>query len=147
MIPLGQYPPLAPGDPIHRQRQSRSDRLHPAPERFRTRRFDGEVRVVSLQRVVRETKISPLASERKRAFDRMHDRYGSQRGHPGDNPKGDVRRNWSTEYLPSPMSHGGGIGSLLPSHRVRDSSIARRRHVARGANVDWWSKSGASAAR
>jgi hypothetical protein len=66
-------------DPIHRERKPRADRHHPAPERFVIARFDDQVRVVALQRVLDEPKRRTLRAGGECALDGTDDRLRPKR--------------------------------------------------------------------
>jgi len=48
-------------DPVHRSRKSRGDRLHSAAERLLSSRFDDQMEMVALDRVVADPEMTPLA--------------------------------------------------------------------------------------
>lgn len=63
MVAIGDHPPLRPPHhPVHRERQPRPNRHHPAPERMLILRFDDQVGVIPEQRVVHEPKLGAVAS-------------------------------------------------------------------------------------
>jgi len=79
MKPIRQYRPATAEHAMHRPRDPRADRLHPAREILRRRRFDDQVHVVALDRVVRDTKAPAIAGDAHRPLERAHEATTPQR--------------------------------------------------------------------
>jgi len=62
----------APEDAVHRTREPRTDRLHPACERVPGIRLDDEVCVIALERVMEHAKIAPLARAAEASVELAH---------------------------------------------------------------------------
>jgi len=58
---------------VHREGQARRDGLHPASELVLSLRFDDEMSVVALQRVVKNPKRAPLAAHSQSALKLPHE--------------------------------------------------------------------------
>ncbi len=85
-------PPRAVEGAVHRPRQTRGHRLHAVPQRLLCRRFHQQVHVVSLDRVVNDAEIPPLARLAQTAAEDLQEAPASERGQPYADPKGHVRR-------------------------------------------------------
>src|SRR5262245_13454996 len=68
-----EHGPAPTARAIHRSRQPRCDALHPARERVFAMRLDDQMRVVSLERVVRDAEAALLARLRERAAPLAHE--------------------------------------------------------------------------
>ncbi len=90
MIALGDDGSGPVRNPIHRTRKPRADRHHPAPEREMITRFDDEMRMVPLQRVVHEPKIAALTPVPEGPLDLVHDWHRPQRRNAATHANGHV---------------------------------------------------------
>ena len=69
VVAVGEYRTVATHHAIHGARQASTDGLHPASERVAVPRFDDEMRVVALKRVVHQAKARALAPLLEGSFD------------------------------------------------------------------------------
>ena len=69
VIAVAQHLPTTPSDSVHGSRKPRAERLHPAREIARARRFDDQVHVIRLKRVVNDTESPPVTTLAKRALE------------------------------------------------------------------------------
>ena len=72
VVAIREHTPGTPERSVHPARKAGGKRLHPAPERLAPVRFDDEVRMIALDRVVDDAKRASLATLRERTLDRSH---------------------------------------------------------------------------
>ena len=77
-----EHRPAAPADAVHGAREAGADALHAARERLLALRLDDQVRVVALERVVRDAEAAALARLGQRAPP-LADERARRRGTPG----------------------------------------------------------------
>ena len=77
MVAAVEHAPTASGHSVHRAREACADRFHAAPEGVAIVRFDDQVRVVALQRVVDEAEPRTGAAVGEGPLDRADDRHGA----------------------------------------------------------------------
>lgn len=92
-------------DAIRGPRQSRSDRLHAAPQGRRAICFHKKVDVVGLKRVVDHAEVTLLARMPKGAFHLAHEPDRTERWNVAAYPQRDVARMSSLERDASEMGH------------------------------------------
>ena len=78
VITIGKHATRASCDAIDGACQPRADRFHAAPERRAILRFDDQVSMIALQRVVHEPEARPDASVGERALDLADDPHRSE---------------------------------------------------------------------
>lgn len=78
MVPVGENAAVPLRDAVHGARDPCPDRFHAAPKRVTVGRFDDEMGVIALERVVREAKSGSRAACGKAALELAHDRDGAQ---------------------------------------------------------------------
>ena len=135
VIALRQYGSTMLGHPVDRTRESRPDALHPAPQRRLVSRFDDEVRMVSLKRVLHQAKPGPLAPDGKRATDLVHDRHRPERRHPFARAQRDVRRQRPTELFPRKMPYQGLGPGFRPAPRARATPPRSKSSICLGTSL------------
>lgn len=79
VVPLDEHRTPPARDPVDGAGQPRADRLHPAAERRGIVRFDDQVGMGVLQRIVHEPEARTVATGRERTLDLVDDRYRSKR--------------------------------------------------------------------
>jgi len=88
---------------VQRSGDACTDRHHPAAERVGVARFDEEVCVRVLERVVDEAKVAARADSSEAMLEPVHERDGSQGRKPRTELHGHVGREASGEALPAAM--------------------------------------------
>jgi len=78
VIPPVEHRSPPPEDPVHRSREARGDALHAACESRRVRRFDQEVDVIVLDRVVNDAEVGSFRTSAKGALQFPHQSHASQ---------------------------------------------------------------------
>ena len=86
---------------VHGERNSGTDGLHPPPERDVILRFDDQVQVISLDRVVDEPKAQPRATGCKALAQCLHEAARAERGQPFPDPHRDECRRCAVEPFAS----------------------------------------------
>ncbi len=126
VIAVRQHPPAPPHRAVHGERESRADRRHAARERCTIVRFHDQVRVIALQRIVRQPKARPRAPAGEGALDRADDRDGSQRRNAGEHAERDVRRK-CPELRSGSMRQTRGRSALTSGTAATAAPAARSR--------------------
>lgn len=80
VVPVRKNGAVPASNAIDGARQSCADRHHAAPERDAVPRLDDQVRMIALERVVREAKVATLAAVREGTLDLVNDPYRPERG-------------------------------------------------------------------
>jgi hypothetical protein len=88
--PRGDHRSAATERPVHRARDAGAKGHHAATESLGIHRFDEEMRVRGLQRVVHEAEVAAVAGCREAAFERADEGHGSQRWESGEKLDGHV---------------------------------------------------------
>ena len=102
-----------PCDSIHGTREARAEGHHAAAERSAIDRFDDQVRVIALQRMLHEAEAGTDASGAERALDLTHHRDRAQRGKAGTKPQRDVRGKFPKDFTRA-MTQLWAITARLP---------------------------------
>ena len=91
MIAVGEDAPAALGEAVHRARHTGAEGLHAATECVAVRRFDDQVGVIALERVVREPKSRTRTTGSEAPLQLAHDRDRTERRQIGPQPQRHVR--------------------------------------------------------
>jgi hypothetical protein len=100
---VGEDLPGSPENPIHGPREARHDGLEPTGEIRRTRRFDQQMHVVDLHRVVDHPEAPAFPHFAPASLELGEEPSGPKRGDVPVNPEGDVAGIPSGERRPSPV--------------------------------------------
>ncbi len=100
MVSTVKNRPPAPVDPVHGSREPSRDRLHAPPQGLLSSRFDDQVSMRPLERVVHHSKLPALARIPERPSELPDEPAFSQRGHATPDAKRDVTRVVSSNRLP-----------------------------------------------
>jgi hypothetical protein len=92
VIPIAQHGTVQPKGGVHQPREASTKRLHPAPELIGTVRFDHEVRVIRLDRILDHAKVASDVQRPKRAFELPHEAALAQRRKSDSNLQRHERR-------------------------------------------------------
>jgi hypothetical protein len=90
VIAVAQHLPTTAGDSIHRSRKSRTERLHAAREISHARRFNDQVHVIRLKRVVNDTESPAVATLAERALELADETYRAERRDVSSDAQRDV---------------------------------------------------------
>lgn len=90
VIAIAQHAPATARDPVHGSREPSTERLHAAREISRARRFDDEVNVIRLERVVNDTESRSVAEFAEGALELADETGGAERGNVAADSQGDV---------------------------------------------------------
>jgi hypothetical protein len=90
VVAVGEHGTRAPKNPVHGSREPRTERLHGATESLSAFGLDDQMRVIPLEGVMDEAKISAFVRARERTLELPHDSHRSQRGHIVPNLQCDV---------------------------------------------------------
>ena len=105
VIALEEHRPGAPERPVHRAREPRRKRHHPAPERLPIVGLDDQMRVIVLDRVVDEPEVAALAGLAERRLHLAHDAAVAKRLDPAPHLQRDERRQPRIDPVARPMAH------------------------------------------
>jgi hypothetical protein len=97
VVAVGEDGTGASRDAIYRARNARADGFHAAAEHVAIARLDDEMRVISLQGIVHETKAGTRACDSEAPLELVYDCCGAERRHVGAHPQGDVCRQRRSE--------------------------------------------------
>jgi hypothetical protein len=111
---LGEDRAAATVRPVQRARDTGAERHHAARERRRVGRFDEEVRVRGLQRVVHEAEVTAVAGRREAALERANERDGAQGREAGQKLNGHVCWKAGNDAL-APTMPDASVGPALAS--------------------------------
>jgi hypothetical protein len=100
-----EHRPAAAAHPVHGAREPGTDAHHAARECFLAVRFDDQVRMVSLQRVVRDAEVPTLFRLRQRAPPLMDQAAAPQRGHARAHAQRDVNGALNRNRASLPVEH------------------------------------------
>ena len=131
VIPIREHLPGAPERAVHREREERRDRLHPAPERLHALRLDDQVRVIVLDRVVDEPHLLPHAAAPKRGLDLPRDVGIAQRGKPRNHAQRDVARMLARERIALLVGHARVLALRPPGILVPTIELQSECHLLR----------------
>jgi len=79
MVAIRQHRPNALEDPVHRPREARADGLHATRRGVTVGRFDEQVHVIRLQRVVHHPEVSTLRGVAEAVLEDANERGGTER--------------------------------------------------------------------
>lgn len=88
MVAIREHGTRTPENPVHGSGEPCSDRLHPAPKRAFVVRFDDQVGVIPLERVVDKPEPLPVTRSGERALDLADDANRAKRGNAVAYPEG-----------------------------------------------------------
>ena len=97
---------------VHGERDSRADGLHPPPERDVILRFDDQVQVVSLDRVVHEPKARPGATGGKALTQCCNEAIRAERRQTSPDPHSDERRHCAAEPFAADVMYDRSLRGL-----------------------------------
>ena len=126
MVTVGENAAAPTGDAIDGVGEARADRHHAASEGVLVARFDNQMRVIALERVVDQAEPGPDAAGSKRALDRMDDRHCPKRWQTRSNPDRDVCRHGFAERLPSGVRQPGIRARLATGAGTATAPTPRR---------------------
>lgn len=115
MVPIGQHRPTTAEDPVRSACEPRADRDHPAAQQRRSVRFDEEMHVIALQRVVDESEPFALARRRHADLELTHEPRRAKRWDVGTNAYRHVCGVTRGEARPRHMGHAGALALRLPT--------------------------------
>jgi hypothetical protein len=114
---------------VHGEGEARRERLHPAPERGGAVRFDDQVRVIVLDRVVDEPEVLARAGAAKRRLDLAHDRRQTERRQARAHLQRDVAGMLGEKRLSPTVEHDRARPTRTPAAMPIEALPAEVEHA------------------